>query len=118
MILEVSIPPSVNHLYGKTKRGITYISKKGKDWFEESQWLVKSQLGEWETISGHVSVDVTMYTCVRRDVDNIGKATLDLLGKNYLRIVADDDQVTDLRIRKIKVAHHVDEKLIVELKEL
>jgi len=117
MILEVSIPPSVNHLYGRNRSGITYITKKGKDWFEQSHWMVKSQLTEWETITGDVSVDITMFTCIRRDVDNIGKATLDLLAK-HLRLVDNDNQVTDLRIRKVKVAHHSDEKLIINIKEL
>ena len=117
MIFTVTIPPSVNGLYGHNKKGFTYISRKGKEWFEHSQWLVKNELKEWETITNPVMVDISMYTCIRRDVDNIGKATLDLLGK-YLRIVDNDDQVADLRIRKYKVPHRVDEKLIIILEEL
>lgn len=114
MNLELTIPPSINNLYGHNKKGFTYITRKGKEWFESSHWLAKSQLTEWDTTKNDVILDIKMYTCIRRDVDNIGKATLDLLGK-YLRIVDNDDQVVDLRIRKFKVPHKLDEKLLISI---
>lgn len=113
MKLTITIPPSVNHLYGR-RGNFTFISSKGKEWFESSMWLAKSQLNEWETLTGDVTVDIIMYTSVRRDVDNIGKATLDLLAK-YLRLVENDNQVVELSIKKFKVAHKIDEKLIINL---
>ena len=57
-----------------------------------------------------------MYTCIRRDVDNIGKATLDLLAK-HAALIKNDDQVIDLRIRKYKVNTRVEEKLEIYIKE-
>jgi Holliday junction resolvase RusA-like endonuclease len=114
MTLKLTIPPSINNLYGHNRKGFTYITRKGKEWFEYSQWLAKTQLNEWVTITDNVVIDIMMFTAIRRDVDNIGKATLDLLGK-YLKIIENDDQVCDLRIRKIKVDHKIDEQLTINI---
>jgi len=117
MKFTIPICPSVNHLFGHTKRGITYITKKGNDWFEEAGWSVKSQIGGYDTIVSNCSVDIRMFTAIRRDVDNIGKATLDLIAK-HLRIVDNDDQIIDFRVRKFKVAHMKEQRLEVEIKEV
>lgn len=116
MNFSIPIPPSVNHLFGHTKRGITYITKKGNDWFEEAGWSVKSQVGGYETLMTDCSVDIMMFTAIRRDVDNIGKATLDLIAK-HLRIVDNDNQIIDFRVRKFKVAHKNEERLEIQIKE-
>lgn len=118
MRFNIPIPPSVNHLFGHGRGGRTYITAKGNAWFEEAGWEVKSQIGEYNTITKDCSVDVLMYTAIRRDVDNIGKATLDLLSKNHLRIMADDNQVIDFRVRKYKVPHLKNERLEIEVKEV
>jgi len=112
--LELTIPPSVNNLYGRNRLGFTYISRKGKNRFEESSWKAKEQLDSWVTITATVKVEIVMYTCIRRDVDNIGKATLDLIAK-HLQIIEDDNQVVDMRITKHKVAHKLDEKLLISI---
>ena len=95
------------------------MSRKGSEWFEHAHWLVKNELKEWETIKQptQVKIVIDMYTCIRRDVDNIGKATLDLMAK-HLQLLENDDQVQTLVIHKYKVAHKVDEKLIIQLDTL
>jgi Holliday junction resolvase RusA-like endonuclease len=110
--LELSIPPSVNNLYGRNRMGFTYISHQGKIWFEESQYRAKAQLDSWVTSTNDVRVTIEMFTCIRRDVDNIGKASLDLIAK-YLQLIENDNQVVELKISKQKVAHKADEKLLI-----
>lgn len=114
MIITLPKPPSVNHIYGLSSRSgkaISYITKKGKNWFEEAGWLLKSQWRK-KTITGNVGIYITLY-CIRQDIDGILKPVLDLLQK--MRVYENDNQVDFLQIKKVKVSHKKDEKIELEI---
>lgn len=113
MKLELSIPPSVNNIYRRSRYGV-YMTPKGKAWFEESIYEARIQLDSWTTITSDVAVKIEMFTCRSRDVDNVGKASLDLIAK-HLQLIENDSQVTYLRIVKYKVKKISEEKLTIEI---
>ena len=102
-------PPSVNHLYGITCRSgyaRKYVTSKGNAWFEEAGLLLRSQYKKKHT--KEIDLYVKFYT-IRGDIDNIGKALLDLLQKTGT--IEDDKQVMFLQIEKIIVHKRVLERI-------
>jgi crossover junction endodeoxyribonuclease RusA len=98
-------PPSVNTLYRcRTGSSKPYISKRGKQFFDEALEDIRRQLGDVPPIMGRVRVCVEL-TCPdrrARDIDNHGaKAVLDSIVKAGL--IVDDEQVDDLRIIRLGV---------------
>ncbi len=96
--LELPYPPTINHYYGRTKRGFVYIKAPGKMF----RRLVVDECLQKDVckIHGYIYMQIAMYPPDRRirNVDNILKALLDALehGGAY----KDDDQIIDLHIRK------------------
>lgn len=115
MIFTFRKPPSINHIYGYTcQRGFarSYITKEGKDWFEEASLLLKTQWNKI-TFTEPCGVRIILYTNrMTQDVDNILKPTLDLLQKTG--VVTNDNLVWDLHIKKEKVAKD-EEKIVIEI---
>ena len=112
----IPLPPSVNHLYGNrcvNGRVIRYVTKKGKEWFAQAGWKIKIQVRKRKPITKPISIYIKLYHCRARDIDNVLKATLDLLEK--MRIIENDKQVEFLQIWKIKVEKMKDQRLEVEL---
>lgn len=95
-------PPTVNHLW---KRGPhrTYLSAKGRQFRADADDAIASQLVHFEQIEGRVSVDIRLYppTRAKMDIDNRIKAVLDAL--KHARVILDDEQVDDLRVRRGEV---------------
>lgn len=119
MKIRLSKPPSVNTLYRATaRRGFVqhYISSAGKAWFTEAGYLIKQAMKRKAPIKGEVEVEVDLYTCRHQDLDNIMKATMDLLQK--AGVVEDDAQIVSLLLHKYKVKHVKEEGLEIELFEL
>jgi len=115
MIVTLPKPPSVNtywrHVYSRGVPHI-YISPQGKLWIEEAGWKLKSQ---WKKpiIMGDVSLYIKLYVCGRYDIDNGNKALFDLFTK--MGVIEDDSQIVFIQIEKIKVLHHTDEKVEIEI---
>lgn len=108
-------PPSINHIYGYSARGgyaRSYITKEGKDWFENAGKLLKKQWKKRKMMEEQCEVWVELHTSRRQDVDNIAKPLLDLLVKTgYLK---DDSLIYKLDIEKFKVKRD-EEKVIIDL---
>ena len=105
--LHISRPPSVNTLYGITRRGIKYITKKGKDWFTENLWEVKRQLPQVKALR-ECEVEIKL-KAIQLDVDNSLKACFDLLTQSG--VIEDDQYIMKLVITKEIVHHRIDEGL-------
>lgn len=98
--IELPYPPSINH-YWRTFRGRHVISKGGKDYTTDVQAALLS-VG-WRRMAGRLAVDIdaVMPDRRRRDIDNIGKCLLDAMTK--AGAWDDDEQIDDLRIRRVGV---------------
>lgn len=94
MKLTLPFPPSMNH-YWRRCGHIMHISEAGKRFRKDVQAVVGLRP---RTISGRVSVSVTVFAPDRRvrDIDNLLKPMLDAL--THSGIWLDDGQVDDLRI--------------------
>ena len=110
-MITLSRPPSLNHLYGRNGHR-TYITPKGKAWFEEAGWQLKSQWKK-KTIMGDVALYIMYYYCGRFDWDNGNKALSDLFTK--MGVYKDDKQVNFAQIQLVKVPHREDQKVEVEI---
>ena len=114
MRITLPKPVSVNAMYRTTVRNghsETYISKRGKEWFEEAGWILGVQ--KLVIYHGDVIVYVWLYTCRDGDIDNIGKCTLDLLQKSG--VIKNDKQVVELHMYKERVKHVKDEKMELQV---
>jgi crossover junction endodeoxyribonuclease RusA len=86
IVLKLPLAPSANSLWVKGKKGL-YKSKKYKDWLEEAGWMVKQQTRD--SIEGQYVIHISaLRVAKRRDLDNIIKATSDLMV--VMGIVEDD----------------------------
>ena len=112
--LIITKPPSVNTLYGFTRRGFKYITKKGKDWFEENLWEIKRQLPNVRTIK-RSQITIRLKT-IQLDIDNVLKGALDLLTKGT--VIEDDQYIMKLIITKELVHRRKDEGLDIIIEEL
>ena len=97
-------PPSTNHLFSSVagrsgsagaRRAKSAIYKR---WLVDAGWAIKAQTVP--SITGAVRVLIEAPVSRRRDLDNMLKPLLDIMGssKHGLRIIEDDQMVDDLRI--------------------
>ncbi|RKZ94836.1 MAG: hypothetical protein DRQ40_05060 [Gammaproteobacteria bacterium] len=89
-------PPTVNHYYVKSRRGI-YISKKGRQFREKVADSINEQLpGVVIGDDDRLKVSVTLHPMDKRkrDVDNYNKALLDAI--THAGLWGDDSQVDQL----------------------
>jgi Holliday junction resolvase RusA-like endonuclease len=94
--LDVAIPPSVNRLWRYNKRGNVYRSAAYEDWIAEAGWELRTQRPK--PVSSPVRVVLRAGLPDRpRDLDNVGKATLDLLQTHGL--IRNDLDVVHLTMR-------------------
>ena len=98
--LKLPIPPTVNHYYVRTIRGMV-IGKKGVAFRKETLLLFHTLFPSHKVFDGKLKVDIKFIPPDRRrrDVDNILKCLLDSLEK--ASIYKDDSQIIDLRVRKL-----------------
>lgn len=106
-------PPSVNDYWQRTKSGGIRVSDRGVQFREQCIWEARAQKAD-RHMTGPLRVDIVAFMPdkLRRDLDNILKATLD--GLTHSGVWGDDSQVVDLRIRK---GPHVAGMLKVEVTE-
>lgn len=101
--LELPWPPSVNHYYMRTRRGMI-IGKRGIAYREEVKRIVReSPYADEMPMKGDVKL--VAYAGPpdkrKRDIDNIFKCLLDSLTK--AGVYEDDFQICDLRIVRCEV---------------
>ena len=95
--LELPYPPTVNHYY-TIARGRKILSKRGRLFKEDSAYLLSPH--KKKILSGRLFVEVIAYPPDKRkrDLDNILKPILDVLGSGL--IFEDDSQVDELTIKR------------------
>ena len=83
MKLILPKPPTTNHIYGYTSKGgfaRSYITKEGKDFFDEAEKQIKKQWKK-KPIDVECEVWLTVFTSYKRDADGSTKPLLDALQK-------------------------------------
>jgi Holliday junction resolvase RusA-like endonuclease len=107
----VSKPPSVNSMYRFANikgRLVSYMTKIGKDWFAKELPNVQSEV--YPPIDVPVMVGLTLFTTrMDQDLDNMFKASMDLLQKGGVLI--NDNQIVRIVAEKKKVPKRVDEHM-------
>lgn len=129
--VELPKPPSVNQMYKYTAKGgfaRSYVSPEGVKWFATAGQILHNSIKLTAPITVKMQLQVHLFTTREQDVDNIGKATLDLLQKcilcsknaclHKLRVLENDSLIYDFRVRKWKVKHRDEEKIILLLEPL
>lgn len=109
MKVEINkLPPSINHMYGRSRYGHTYMTAKGREFKEELGWLLKAKKIDFGL--SQVKIDLIFKICDkrRRDVDNMLKATFDAL-KGI--IIDDDSQI--MRVTATKKIGHYNKTIII-----
>ena len=85
MILELPIPPSVNHCWGHSRFG-AYRKTAYKNWLMEA--AIAANHHKMQAVPGTISVAVEVIPGqgwnIKRDIDNVLKCTLDFLGNSGL----------------------------------
>lgn len=90
--LELPLAPSVNSLWRITGKRM-YRTKQYKDWMEEAGWMIRKQTKQ--IIEGEYALHIrALRSNKRRDLDNLLKATSDLLVA--MKVVEDDSQCVAL----------------------
>lgn len=99
---RLPFPPSVNTCWRKNATS-TYLTQRGKQFREEAIADIKSQLGNLDAIEGRVAVslELTMPTAAKRDIDNHAKAPLDAI--QHAGLLLDDEQIDQLVITRLHV---------------
>lgn len=96
IVLSFGLPPSLNRLYRKGKRGI-YMSEEGRAYKQEVALMAVGQMEKAEPLLGKVGVELRFYGA-RMDADNMTKALFDSL--NGI-VWGDDRQIIELHIYKL-----------------
>ena len=92
---QLPYPPSVNHIYSRTKRGGVRLNPKARAYRNDVIWAIgkghKGLRGDIKAI-----VDVFMPDKRKRDLDNVQKAVFDSL--TYAGVWKDDSQIKQIII--------------------
>jgi Holliday junction resolvase RusA-like endonuclease len=113
VIISLPLPPPTNNLYTNGRNGRRVLTGKARAWKEEASRLAMVARCQQHGVllCCPVVVSVELYLKHDRDVDNI-KALLDALSG----VIYDDDRrVTELHIRKAKVAKGDEPRAIVRV---
>ena len=94
-MFQLPYPPSVNHIYSRTKRGGVILNPKAKAYREEVIYTIGKG---HTTLTGRLCVHVDAFMPDKRvrDVSNILKALEDAM--THAGVWKDDSQIDDLRI--------------------
>lgn len=97
IILDLPLPPSVNHYYGRNKQGKFFIKPEGKKF---------RQIVAWKSLGRHLDPEKNIKMTLmygmpdrrRRDVDNPLKCLFDAL--TNAKVYTDDSKIFELHIIK------------------
>ncbi len=112
MKFTIPKPPSVNTLYG-FRGWHKYMTRKGKEWFETAGWSIREQTTIGKPL--RESKLIVHAFIIIGDIDNLLKATQDLLTK--MGIIEDDKWIMEISMTKTVVHHRKDERLEIEIYE-
>lgn len=100
VIIDLPWPPSVNHYWGMTRSGKTYLTKRAKSYRTESYWLARQAMNGAPMLHGPVQIQIEAYPpdARKRDLDNLHKAPLDALA--YANVYEDDYQIWFLQVTR------------------
>lgn len=108
MKIEIDrLPPSVNHMYGRSKVGSTYLTKDAKKFKEELGWIAKTKKKDYGTNDIKVDIVFKIKDHRRRDIDNLLKATFD-----SLKGIIFDDDCQIIRATATKMIGHYNRTII------
>jgi Holliday junction resolvase RusA-like endonuclease len=92
----IDLPPSVNRLWRHSGKRV-YLDPRYVAWKRVAGWQIKATRPGRFPYGTHVSVTIKAGKAKRaRDIDNLGKATLDLV--QAVGIIGNDRDVRDLHI--------------------
>lgn len=94
LVYQLPYPPTINHYYIRTKRGVVLTAKANDYRADVIQAVGKGHT----TLLGPISVKVDAYMPDKRkrDLDNVFKALCDAM--THAGVWRDDSQIDDLRI--------------------
>ena len=97
LTLTLPFPPTINHYYGRTARGVVYIRKAGKCFREQAIICVEEQL-PGVMLDSRIHCEVVLHPPDRRprDLDNYMKPLLDAL--THSQLIEDDKLIDQLAI--------------------
>ena len=82
--VELPLAPSVNRLWRVGKGGKMYKSKEYTDWLEEAGWMCREQTKDLINGSYLIHIAAVKPDKRKRDLDNLLKATSDLLQRMHI----------------------------------
>lgn len=99
LALHLPLPPSVNHLYHRSERGVV-LTDQARLYRDEAAWLVRSAVAAAReqpatTDRLHVTVRFRFGDRRRRDLDNPLKLLLDAVCAG---LAVDDSQIDELHV--------------------
>lgn len=98
MTIQLPYPPSVNHYWVFTSRGVR-VKQAGHDYRDA---VLRACVAQGARLGLGGRLDITLRMCApdrrRRDVDNILKATLDAL--MHAKVYRDDNQIDRLVVER------------------
>jgi len=97
----IPYPPSVNHLYGRTRFGSSYIKPEGKQFYALTAMLISKHAGAFPSQRLSVAIKMLPPDKRKRDLDNVLKAILDSVTK--AGVWNDDSQIDRLLIERANV---------------
>lgn len=100
IVYQLPYPPSVNHIYSRTRRGGVMLNPKARAYRDE----VIMQIGKGHTtLKGPLSMQVDLYMPDKRkrDIDNPMKSLCDSL--THAGVYDDDSQIQRLLIQRIGI---------------
>ena len=110
---QLPFPPSVNHIYSRTRKGGVMLNPKARAYREEVIYLV----GKVHTmLTGRLAVRIDAYAPDRRkrDISNLEKCIGDAL--THAGVWKDDEQIDQLIINRKSI--EAPGRVIVTIKQL
>lgn len=101
---ELPYPPSINHYYVRTARGVI-LGAKGKSYRRDVCFML-NKYKDYYSADSRLSLTINVYPPDKRkrDLDNICKAVQDSL--QYAGIYKDDNQIDMLTVIRRNVVEH------------
>lgn len=98
--LHLPYPPSVNHIYRRSRYGGVYLSKETVTFKKEVWLLAKEKKISMFSKDKFLSIEIDMHPPDKRkrDIDNINKQIFDAL--MFSGIIFDDSQFVELKVSK------------------
>lgn len=110
------VPKGRPRLGVRGRKAFVYTPERTKAYEEAVGWHARAAVQGCDALECPVAVCIDLYLHGKRriDVDNCAKSILD--GMNKI-VYADDNQVVDLRVRKLRVKNREHQRVEIEVRE-